>query len=261
MKKLISAEIQRIFARKSTIVLFLISILYPLIFFYLSQLRWKFDSYVVNGIKLPLNNLNFPVGQILTYHILLIIIILPLFYSESLSSEVDSGAYKMILLRPFKKWKTLVSKWISLIIVYAGMLLLTYLTNTLIGYIFMPKVEQANYYNIEEPMGLFASSIYNLKFYFIIFIVHIALLSVVSFISVILKKPLLTFMGSIAFIVASIYLFDSIKNILFHTPDIVFSILGGTYNFDYTFVIFILIMPLFFGTSLFIWNKRIGSMV
>lgn len=258
MQRLILSEIERIYSRKSTKVLFIISVLFPIFSYFLFQLRWNYTTYIVDGIKFSINSLNYPITQMSEYNALLIFILLPLFISESLSSEIDSGAYKMILLRPLKKWKLIVSKWISLATVYIGILLCTYLTNVLIGYLFMPKVESTIYYNIDKNLNLLDSTIYNLKFYLIMFGIHIALLAAISLLSVIVQKPILTFLGSIALLVSGIYLFTPVKIIFFQTSDIAFSILGGAFELHYV-LIFLLVISLFFSVSLWIWNKKIGD--
>lgn len=258
MQRLILSEIERIYSRKSTKVLFIISVLFPIISYSLFQLRWNFTTYIVDGIKIPINSLNYPITQVNEYNALLVFILLPLFFSESLSSEIDSGAYKMILLRPLKKWKLIVSKWISLATVYIVIILCTYLTNVLIGYLFMPKVESTIYYNIDKNLNLLDSTIYNLKCYLIMFGIHIALLAAISLLSVIVQKPILTFLGSITLLVSGIYLFTPVKIIFFQTSDIAFSILGGAFELHYVFI-FLLGILLFFSLSLWIWNKKIGD--
>ncbi|WP_242218609.1 ABC transporter permease [Bacillus cereus group sp. BfR-BA-01380] len=258
MRRLILSEIERIYSRKSTKVLFVISVLFPIFSYLLFQLRWNYTTYTVDGIKFSINSLNYPITQMSEYNALLIFILLPLFFSESLSSEIDSGAYKMILLRPLKKWKLIVSKWISLATVYTGILLCTYLTNVLIGYLLMPKVEYTVYYNIDKHLNLLDSTIYNLKCYLIMFGIHIALLAAISLLSVIVQKPILTFLGSIALLISGIYLFEPVKIIFFQTSDIAFSILGGAFELHYV-LIFLLVILLFFSLSLWIWNKRIGD--
>ncbi|WP_242307538.1 hypothetical protein [Bacillus cereus group sp. BfR-BA-01331] len=260
MKRLVLSEIERIFSRKSTKILFAISIVFPIIFFYLCQLRWKFSTYIVDGVELPLNSLNYPVTQMGEYNALLIFILLPLFFSESLSSEIDSGAYKMILLRQSQKWKLLASKWISLAIIYLGMLICTYFTNALIGYLFLPKVNYTTYYNITENLNSLYSTVYNLKFYLIMLVVHMALLAAISLLSLIVQKPILTFLGSIALLIVCMYVFTPVNIIFFQTSQVAFSILGGAFNLNYVFI-FSMIVLLLFSLSVWMWNKKIGDIV
>lgn len=260
MLRIINSEFQRMYSKKSTKIIYLITILFPILIFYFFQQRWDTDSYTVNGVQYSLNNLNYPVTQLLEYNALFIFIILPLFFSESFSSEIDSGGYKMILLRPFKKWKFLIGKWIVLILTYISMLFSVFLINSLIGYLFLPNVEYTSYYNINENLYLFDSIFYNLKFYSIILIVHLSILPIISFLSIVFKKTLLSFFGSIALLIGSIYISVPLQNILFHMPDVAYSILGGTYGFI-NILVFISVICLLFSVSIWIWNKRIGSIV
>src|SRR5690349_2905338 len=115
MKKLIFAEYERILARKSTKMLFLIGMISQILNFLLDQKHWHLNTYILKeGVEIPLNSLNYSVTQLTDFNVLLIFIILPLYFSECLSSEIDTGAYKMVLLRPIKKWKLQVAKWIAL---------------------------------------------------------------------------------------------------------------------------------------------------
>lgn len=258
MLRIISSEFGRIFSKKSTKVIFLITALFPVLIFYFFQQRWGTDYYIVNGVKYSLNNLNYPVTQMLEYNFLFLFILLPLFFSESLSSEIDSGGYKMILLRPFKKWKLLVGKWIVLILTYMSMLLCVFLINSLIGNLFLPHVKTTSYYNIDENLNLFDSMVYNLKFYLIILMVHVAILSIISLLSIAFKKTILAFFGSITIMIGGMYISLPLQNILFNTPDVAYSIIGGTYE-PINMVIFTLVTFLIFSVSLWMWNKRIGS--
>ncbi|MFD3158777.1 hypothetical protein ACFIJ5_18360 (plasmid) [Haloimpatiens sp. FM7330] len=261
MKELIWAECERILNKKSTKILFMITIVFQIFVFLIYQKRWHVDNYVLKkGLEISLNSLNYSVTQLTDFNAVLIFIILPLYFTECLSLEIDTGAYKMILLRPIKKWKLLVAKWIALASIYAAILCCVYLTKTLIGYIFMPRVESTNYFIINSKLGLFDSTIYNIKYYLIILVIHLSLLGITSFISVIVKKPILTFLGSIAFMIAALYLFKPMIDIFFKTATIGHYILAGSYNLNniYTFFLFSLCC---LGASLFIWNKRIGKMV
>ncbi|KPN94673.1 hypothetical protein AO843_22505 [Lysinibacillus sp. ZYM-1] len=260
MLRIIKSEFGRMFYKKSTKIIYAITILFPILIFYFFQQRWGNDYYTVDGVQYSLNNLNYPVTQMLEFNALFIFIILPLFFSESLSSEIDSGGYKMILLRPFKKWKLLIGKWIALMLTYMSMLLFVFLINSLIGYLFMPNVEYTSYYNINENLYLFDSIFYNLKFYSIIFIVHLSILPIISLLSILFKKTFLSFFGSIALLVGGIYISVPLQNILFNTPDVAYSIIGGTYELI-NMLIFIFVTFLIFGVSLWMWNKRIGSIV
>ena len=260
MLRIIISEFGRMFSKRSTKIIFLITMLFPVLIFYFFQQRWDTDYYSVNGVQYSLNNLNYPVTQMLEYNALFIFIILPLFFSESFSSEIDSGGYKMILLRPFKKWKLLIGKWIVLMLTYTSMLLFVFLMNSLIGYLFLPNVEYTSYYNINENLYLLDAIFYNLKFYSIILIVHLSILPIISFLSIVFKKTLLSFFASIALLIGSIYISVPLQNIFFNTPDVAYSILGGTYELT-NMLVFILVTCLLFSVSIWIWEKRIGSIV
>lgn len=260
MKKLVLAEYERIWARKSTKILLAVVIIFQVLNFLLYQKYWHLDIYTIKkGIDIKLNNLNYPVTQLLDFNSVLIFIILPLYFSECLSLEIDSGAYKMIVLRPVSRWKLLVSKWLALASTYTIVLSFVYITRSIIGNLFMPKVDMTNYFVNTLNFNKFDSVIYNIKYYLIILLIHLSLIGVISVIGFIVKKPLLTFLGSIAFIITSIYAFDPMTDIFFKTTDIGFFILAGEYNLKNVF--FYLLFALFcFIVSLFIWNKRINKL-
>ncbi|WP_235604072.1 hypothetical protein [Bacillus gaemokensis] len=152
------------------------------------------------------------------------------------------------------------SKWFALIIIHGQILFCTFTMYTLIGYVFMPRVESTSYFHIDEPIGMLDSFIYNIEFYFIVLFVHIAWLSVISLFSVIVKKPLLVSLGTVALLVSCIYVFKPIQKIIFNTDVIAFSILGGVYDLNQG-LLFLLMILVFFSMSLWIWNKRIGDIV
>lgn len=261
MTKLILAECERIWARKSTKVLLIIMIAFQVFNFLLYQGHWKLDMCVIKkGMEIELNNLNYPVTQLIDFNAVLIFLVLPLFFTESLSLEIDTGAYKMMLLRPIKKWKLIVSKWIALVVTYSIALGCVCITKCIIGNIFMPKVNATKYFFIGANFSITDSILYNVKYYLIVILLHVALIGVISLISVITRKPVLTFLGCIFFIIASLYLCKPAIDIFFNTTNIPYYILAGQYNIS-SIVIYIIFSICCALLSLVIWNKKIGEIV
>lgn len=257
MIKLIIAELERIFQKKSTKVLFLVAFSFPILTFLFYQLRWHFYTDIVNGIKFPLNSFNYSVYNLMEYNFLLVFILLPLLLTESLSSEIDSGAFRFVLIRPIKKWKLLVAKWISLSFVYALLLLCTFATKLIIGFGFLPKVQYTKYYNLKDSFGFLDSMVYNIKYYMLIFVLHIILLWIVTFISIIIKKPILSYIGSIGIIVGCAYLYEPVSRVFMQTTDYAYSILGNDYNIARLFYL-VPVMIVLSMLSLWRWNREIG---
>lgn len=261
MRELVLAEYERIVQRKSTKILFLISIIFQIINFILFQIRWQIDTAIFKeGVEVALNSLNYPVMQLIDFNVLLVFVMLPLYFSESLSSELDSGAYKMVLLRPIKRWKLLVAKWISLATSYGLTLICVYLTKVFIGFMFLPKSRFTTYFLINNKLGVVHSIIYNLKYYLILFFIYLSILSITSLLSVVLRKPVLSFLGSSIFSIVLVYLFEPIFEILFKATDVAYYILAGKYNMINIYVLFSATI-ICFVISLWIWNRRVDKFV
>ncbi|MCR8982768.1 hypothetical protein [Brevibacillus laterosporus] len=260
MRGLVTAEFERVMARKSTRIMFGIMVLFPIVTFLLYQVRWGIYTTKINGITYPLNRLNFSVHDLYEWNVLVTFILLPLLYTESLSAETATGAYRLVLLRHHKVWKLLIAKWVSLAVVYALMLLSTFVMKSLIGFIFLPKASVTSYYHIAEKMGVFDSIQYNLNFYMIIYFIHSSLLSLVSCVGVIGKKPIITFIASVSLLVCSLYLFKPLQKIIFATNQLAYYILGGDYDISKLFYGVPIIMLLFLF-SLWSWNHDIGKHV
>ncbi|MBU3183379.1 hypothetical protein [Clostridium estertheticum] len=257
MIKLIIAELERSVERKGTRILFMVTAVLPIVIYYIVQYQVRCGGN--NGID-ALDCLNYPVYFVDEFNILLVVIIGPLFFNECLTLEVDSGAYKLIAIRPFKKWKLIVSKWISSALLYLCMLFSVLLIKTILGFLFMPKVSYTSYFNISGRFDLFNALLYNIKYYFIIFMIHITILGITSLISVIVKKTLVTFMTTSGVIMGAFYFSKAFSNIIFRISSYISHVLGGNYNFS-TILYIITIDFILFGTSLYIWDKNIGSSV
>ncbi|WP_025026697.1 ABC transporter permease [Caldalkalibacillus mannanilyticus] len=259
-KQLIFSEIERTISKKSTKVLFFISFFYPVVILLFFSAEMGTESYTVNGTVIPINSLNYPVTQMLELNALFVFVLLPLFFSESISSEIHSGAYRMLLIRPYKKWKMLISKWVSLSVIYGSMLFISFLTNSVIGHLFMPYAKETMYFNIDGKLNLFHSVLYNLKFYLILFCVYQAILALITLISILVRNHILTFMGSIALLVSCGYLFEPILKVFVYTPDIAFFILGNHGHVP-NVLFFIFIVLFLFYISMQIYTKKIGEIV
>lgn len=260
MGRLILAECERMIQRRITKIFFVILIVFQIFNFILFQVHWEYSTSIIGrGLEVPLDNLNYSAMQLIDFNIILIFIILPLYFSESFSLEVSTGAYKMVLLRLIKKWKMLLSKWVSVALIYGATLLSVCLIKTLIGHIFMPKVEYTKYFMMDSPMGIGESIIYNFKYYLVIFLIHLSLMGISSLISTIVKNPILTYFGTITFIIIAMYLYNPVFEIFFRTTNSAYYILAGVYSMKSLYIVGIL-ASFSFLVSIYIWQKEIGKM-
>lgn len=60
-----------------------------------------------------LSNLNFPVAVTREWYFTLFLLIFPILFIDSFNSEISSGAYRLVMIRPVGRWELLLAKWIT----------------------------------------------------------------------------------------------------------------------------------------------------
>lgn len=257
MMRLVISDLERIISKKNTKVVLFMAAFLPVLIYLVVKRQVAYGA--TAGMNLY-NSLNYPVKNVDEFNIILVAIIAPIFFNECLSSEIESGAYKLVMTRPFKKWQFIVSKWISSGIIYLFVILMMFLIKIIIGFSYMPKVEYTSYFNAGPKFNLIGAILFNLKFYLIIFVIHMIILAVISFVSSILKKTVAVFMITEGIIIGAAYFFKAAKDVIFTISSYITGILCGTYNLGSIFII-VLIEAVLFVLSLYIWNKNIGANV
>lgn len=138
--------------------------------------------------------------------LILFLIVLPMLFIDSLSREYESGAYRLILIRPYSKVKLWFSKLIVQSLFSLVIFVVFFIISVISGYILFPKVTITNFYNIPKVYNKLGAFIYNFKVVALMYFVSIAILALASLISSIVSKSVAAFLIVISFLIAGIYI-------------------------------------------------------
>lgn len=221
MGLLLKNEFQKIFLRKKT-MLFLITFTFIVIGSCTFLNYYGLGNYTSNLPQVKVNNLNLPVLVAKESFFVLNLIIFPLMFLDSFSGEIRSGAYRMTLIRPISRYKLLFSKYLSqLIMAFLFLsipLIVSYIYGQLVG-LHVSKVTYSNQYMDQNGLE---SILFTLKFYALLLIIVISILTIVSLISTFIPNTPLGFLFTIGLMIGSIYISDKFS----------YFILSGEYVFN-----------------------------
>ncbi|RDY26833.1 hypothetical protein CHL78_011575 [Romboutsia weinsteinii] len=251
MKNIILCELDRTIKSRKNKVLFAVSII---IFILLGLFIKMFNvGFYDPETTIALNSLNTAPFIIREIHLYLLFVFCPMIFIESFNHENTSGAYRMVLVRGYKKKDYIISKLISCAIITAIFTIIIYIVGTLFGYLVMDKVEVTKYFNINKEYNLIGALFYNLKFYILEYLIMLTVLGISSIIGLLSKNSAIAYILSIGVCVGSIYISDSFEFFLTSTKTI-FDVLA---NMNSTFVITcIIIIVLSSLSSIYIFDKR-----
>ncbi len=224
MKKLIISELQRIWLNKKTSVLLALTIISTIINC-VFRLMSPAGSYNAVDYSVKLNSLNFSPFVCQEVDLMLLYIVLPVIFIDSISYEQTIGAFRMYMTRPYKKYEFIISKWISLALTTLILLFTTFVVSTVFGYLFMPKVSTVKFYNIQQSFNSLGALLYIIRFYMVQFLVALFILSIASVISVIIPNPIISIFSVIGSIVILVY-FMKAFDFLWRTAKYCFYTLG-----------------------------------
>ncbi|WP_044641197.1 ABC transporter permease [Risungbinella massiliensis] len=217
MKQIVWSEFERTFKRKKTMVLLIVYAgLLALECLFLSSMRTGFfdaensvqvDS--LNAATLFFRDISFFVNFIL----------IPMLVVDSFNGEYTSGALRMVLIRPVSRAKLFLAKWSVQYFIILAIICITWLTGTLFGRFAMPNVESTVFLG-NEAVSSFGAFLYTLRFYGIALLIYMSLISVGSFISVLMPNPILSYVGYIGVLVGAIYASDQFIFLLAVTDSI-----------------------------------------
>ncbi|MCY6355913.1 hypothetical protein [Clostridium sp. ZS2-4] len=252
MKPLIISELERIWQRKRTGIFLIIYILLTLgacMF-----LNFYKVSFYDPNTEIKLNSLNFAPFVMKEVHIVLMFVVCVMLFTDSLSYEKSIGAYRLVMIRPYKKYKFISSKWISLIITLLPFVLSTFLISTIFGMVYLPKVYSTTILNMT---GLFSAAdmmIFNLKFYFLELVILICLLAISSIVSLVVPNAVIGAISTIVITGGLIYVHDKFDFLIINLQrifEILTHVTEGTFSLMATCMIVI-----GFIVSAGVWSKR-----
>lgn len=253
MKRLIASEFERIFKSRRTQVLlvFYIAVIISSCAFRLMSPMGSYDG--VN-YTVALNSLNFSPFVFYEARFELLYIILPILFIGSINYEQSIGAFRMYMIRPYKKHEFIISKWIALTLTTFIFIFMGFIISTVFGYLFMPKVSSVKFYNMQQEFGSVHALLYNIKFFGIQFIISLSVLSIASIVGIIISNSVISILAVIA-VMVSLSLYIKIFEFLNYSTKYGFYVLAGTAPISfYMILIALLIGGLFISTLL--WEKK-----
>lgn len=249
MNRLLSSEWQRIYNRKKSILFFLIFMVYLLVQPLLAE-----NLFFTTEESIPLNSLNYPIFLLKKTYYLMILIILPVLCIDSINGEYQSGGLRLVAIRPLPLKKILIAKWFLLIAIVAVIMAITFAVGTIAGYLFYPQVDSVSFYYENAPaLGGIDAYIYQLKYYFGVFLIFVTLLGIASLLSVILPNSIISVIAYLFLLFISVYLSDLFDILLFGSQEM-FVFLLEVDNSPLWFLLLVSVFTYLF--TLLKWNSR-----
>ncbi|SFT00822.1 ABC transporter permease [Marininema halotolerans] len=252
MTELFMSEWERIWARRKTMVSFVIVILLSAMSTFLLQRGGI--GFVTADLEVPLHALNFPVFLLKELGFVLSFVLLPMFFVDSFNGEYSSGAYRLVLVRPQSRKRLLLAKWSSMAAVIGIFLTIVFLFSQIAGWILYSAPSSVSFYPGEPSYSIVGAFGYSLLYYLIFFLIYLALLGLTSFISSIMPNAILAFFSIIAVILATLYAPESLHYFLMNGQT-TFQVLNGTGLYPF-FGSLLTIILLSYGLVYGIWERK-----
>ncbi len=250
MKNLVLSELKRVFFRKKFLALIFVSIMYLVVSAGL-MLVCRVGFYDPN-ITMDVDRLNFAVHLLRDYHFYFLVVLFPIIFVECFCGEIASGNFRIFITRPYSKTKIILSKVIVGAIVCGIILLGSLIIFTVIGYIGLPYVETTSFFNIKKEFTTIGALLYSLKFYALEWFILMGVMSIIAVLSVLIRNSVVVFLGTIASIVFTLYVFEKLSYFL-ESNKAIFDVLAGDGNFViYNALLIIVAMAI----TVILFNKR-----
>ncbi|WP_459501743.1 ABC transporter permease [Bacillus sp. C1] len=205
MKQLIISEFERIFSRKKSIVLCSV-FFFLLLIDCLSIQHWGVAIYNPEGASAPISQLNFQVAVGKEVYIILSLLIFPILFIDSFNGERSSGSYRLVCIRPIKREKLLVAKWLTQSIVVCLLLLLMFVVSCIYGKLFISSAEYTTFLHQDIKYNAVEALLYTLKFYGILVFITAGSLLLASFVSLWMPNVVMAFFMTIGIMFGALYI-------------------------------------------------------
>ncbi|MCV9950038.1 ABC transporter permease [Paenibacillus sp. BT-177] len=201
------SELERIWNRKSTFLLYIAMLL--IIFVNIWSLktngtmRFRFGEGTV-----VVNNLNLPWLMMSEISLFLILAMLPILYVDQLGGDLHSGAYRLYVLRPYRRFQFWLGKLLALsvtTVIFTGTALMI---GIVAGWLLFPHTSTFFKYGSGAVSPSSDAIPYTLAFYLILTLVCVAKLLLVSAVCLFISRPLFAF---IAIFVLSVALYQVVR--------------------------------------------------
>ncbi|WP_058830309.1 hypothetical protein [Paenibacillus polymyxa] len=197
------SEMERIWKRKSTYSLYVAYILI------IVAIIW---SYKMTGTKIfrfgegsmLVNNLNLPWLMMSEVALFLTLAMLPILYVDQLSGDLYSGAYRLYMLRPYRRLWFWLAKMLALSITTVIFVGTGLFISVLAGWFLFPHSSTFLKYGASTPSTLSDAITYILTFYLILLMVCLVKLMLSSAVCLFVSRPLFAYLS---ILVLSVFLF------------------------------------------------------
>lgn len=197
------SEMERIWKRKSTYSLYVAYILI------IVAIIW---SYKMTGTKIfrfgegsmLVNNLNLPWLMMSEVALFLTLAMLPILYVDQLSGDIYSGAYRLYMLRPYRRLWFWLAKMLALSITTVIFVGTGLFISVLAGWFLFPHSSTFLKYGASTPSTLSDAITYILTFYLILLMVCLVKLMLSSAVCLFVSRPLFAYLS---ILVLSVFLF------------------------------------------------------
>lgn len=249
MKALFISEWERLWSQRKS--KWMIGIFTVIVLLQAWFLRYYGVGIYNNDQQVPLNTWNFPWFLLKESSFLLTLIFMPVFFLNSLNVEYNSGAYRLFLIRPFKRKSFLISKWFSLALMVLVHLLIILGISIAFGFIFLKPDNDFTFYG--QQKSAIEAILYTVQVYGLFFIIQMCCLALASLISVIISNAVISFFLLIGLYVGCLYVSSQLSFFLLSVQSI-FHTLSTTSNSLYVFAFVIMLVG--FGACVRIWSKK-----
>lgn len=204
-----------------------------------------------------------------TETIFIIIIFMIVVAGNAISSEFSSGTIKFLLIRPYKRWKMLFAKYISLILISLAFLIVLFITTLLVGLVFFGTTGFSTPDLFISGGNIMERNIlaYSLQLYAFEFITLVVIITFSFMISTVFKSNSLSIASTLVLMFSGTLLvgifrdFSWSKYLLFANLDLTQFLPGNTIllnglSLEFSIMILFAHVILFNGITYLIFTKR-----
>lgn len=253
MKRLIASEFERIIRirRNWGLLAFYILVIIANCAFRFASPEGSYDG---KNYTVVLNSLNFSPFVYYETKLALLYIILPVLFIGVINYEETTGSFRMYMIRPYKKYEFIVSKWAALGITTFILIITQFVINTIFGYLFMPKASSVKFYNISHGFSPLQAFLCTLAFFIVQFVISLSVLALSSVIGSIINNSVISTLAVMAVLVV-LGFYTKLFEFLYNTTKYGFYVLSGTGPLSF----YVSLLGMIIGglvISVLLWQKK-----
>lgn len=144
--------------------------------------------------SIVLNNLNAPWFVMDGMSLLMMAALLPMIYIDQLSGELNSGAYRLYALRPYRRFQLWLGKLLALAATTVVGVGIVYIVSMIGSKTLFASSDTAALYGIKGEVGRLSAEWYTIKFYGVFLLTCLAKLLFCSAVCVFISRPIIAFL-------------------------------------------------------------------